>query len=124
MCIDKARMAGQVGNAALVEIVLVNAVQSLDICVPSLFEAGPVMPFNLDVEAIIGNMMETVRVMRCVPHDLLGHTPYVDTGATQRAVLDDGCFRAVFGRTLRMRESTAAATYYQKVVSFHHSLSP
>jgi len=82
------------------------------------------MTFDLDVETVVGRVMKLVRVMRCIPHDLLGDTTNIYARAAKWSVLDDCYVHAVFGRALRVRKPAAAATNDQKVVPICHSLSP
>src|SRR5210317_1818275 len=82
------------------------------------------MRCDRDVETVIGRIMECVRLLRRVPHDLLRHTAYIYAGATQRAILDDARFCAILCRSLGMCEPTAAATNNENVVSFRHLISP
>jgi hypothetical protein len=69
-------------------------------------------------------MFEVVRVLRCVPHDLLWHAANVYTGPAQRAVLDYRRAGAVFSGTLRVRQAATTAADYQQIKLFCHVTFP
>jgi len=76
---------------------------------------------DVDVKPVIRSVVESMRMMRCIPHDFLWHTSDVDARAAQWPVLDDCRFSTVLRRTLCVCESTTAAADNQKVVTFRHS---
>jgi hypothetical protein len=82
------------------------------------------MCFDRDIKTEVGCMMKLVRMVRCIPHDLLGDAANVYARSAQRAIFDNRRFRSVLGCTLRMRESAAATANNQKVVPLCHSFSP
>ena len=108
------------GYAALVEVVAVNSVQALYVGITAGLERTPVMPFDNDIKPVVRRMVQLVRMMRCIPHDLFRHASNIDTGPAQRTIFDDRCFRAVFRRALRMSQSAAAAADHQQVKFVRH----
>ena len=121
--VDEPGAATQIGHAALVEVPLVDAIEALDIGVASRLEARPVVTLDRYVEAVVRRMVEAMRMLCRIPHDLFRHASHVDAGAAQGAVFDHGGFRAVLGRTLGVGEAATAAADYEKIVAFGHRYS-
>ncbi len=107
--IDKTCAALDVANAAFLEIAFIDTIQAGNIGVAFFLDLRPFVPLDRNIETVIFRMFKHQCMVRRIPHELLGHATDVDTGAAERAGFDDRCFRAIFRRTLRMRQATTAA---------------
>ena len=123
MRVLKASFTRDVVDTAFVEIIGIDAIQSFDIGIATLLEAGPVVAGHFKREAIVGSVRKPVRMIGGVPHDFFRDTTDIYAGATERPRLYDGCLRSILGRTLCVSQPTAATADYQKIIFFGHSFS-
>ena len=81
MRIDKTCGVGQIFDAAAVEHLLVDDIQSIDVRIAVRFDGAPIVPFNRNVETIVSGVLELVSETRRVPHYFLRHATDVHAGA-------------------------------------------
>ncbi len=124
MRVYETRLARNVLDAALVEVVLVDAVQSRDVGIAPGLEARPVVAAQIHVEAVVGRMLELVPGLRRIPHDFLRHAAHVDAGSAESAGFDRRGLRAVFCGALSMGKATATTSDDQQIVMFRQIRIP
>ena len=82
------------------------------------------MTIDADIETVVGRMVELVRMLRRVPHDLFRHAADIDTGPAQPPVLGYGDTSPVFGGSLCVCKATAAPSYHEEIEFFRHIIFP
>ena len=112
---NQLRIAADQMHLPLGQIALVDAVQARDVSIALGFKLCPVMATDLHRKAIFGGIVQRVRQLRGIPHDLLGYAAHVDAGAAQAAVLDKRDARAIVSRPLGRRQAATAPADDQQV---------
>ena len=112
------------GNPAIVEIGLVNTVESMHVGIPPRLQGRPIVAVDGNVEAVVRRMLKVMRMTRGIPHDLFRHAAHIDAGATERPVFDHANRCAVLGCSPRMCNTTATATDNEEIKSINQTLSP
>ena len=107
-------------DAAVLEALLVDAVQAPHVGVAGLLEIRPAEPRLTGRKAVAASLLQGVGDARPVPHHLLRHAAHVHAGASQGAVLDHRAAHAVGGGAHRAGDTAAAATDHQTIVGGRH----
>ena len=107
--------------ATPVEVLIVYAIEALDIGIAILLNVCPVVAVALNGKTEVACMLYLLRVMTGVPHDLFRHTANIDAGSAQWRELDHCGFRTILRCALRVSQAAAAAANYNKVKFYRHT---
>src|SRR5690606_882819 len=119
-CINEAPEARENIHPVPVQTRFVRGVNTRDIRAAVLYQRGPVETMDRSIEAIVGTIvMDSLSNMRGIPHDFLGNTTHIDTGAAEVFRFDQGTFFSVHGGAIDRRNTAAAAANGNVVVVFH-----
>ena len=114
-------------DAGAFEIAAVDVLQPQDLRVLALNEARPVEGPIAHGPAEAGRVMEMLRELACVDHQLLRHAAADDAGAAEAILFSAGDARAVASRNPRGAHAAGAAADDEKivvVVSVGHGRAP
>ena len=112
---------GDVEDAFLHQIALVNAVQPVDIGLALGHESGPVVAPHRDVEAVVAGVVQGVGQAGGIEGDLLRYAAHVDTGAAEGRGFDERHPGAVFRGALGSRKPAAAPPDGDEVELLRHT---
>jgi len=121
--VQQARPPADALDAVALQIADVDGIQALDVRRPAVGQGAPVVAAHIDVETVIGGLVQRVRQRGRVPHHLLGHAAAIDTGPAQSVEFDQAHARAVLGGPARRRDAAAAAADDQQIVVLSHEPS-
>ena len=111
------------GDAIRVEAGGITLIQVAHVLVAVALQGGPVMRMGSDGEAVVGRILQCMRDMARVPHDLFRHAADVHASAAQPPALDQHAARAVLGRAIGDGHAAAAPADSEKIEWFEHRLS-
>ena len=107
-------------HLALGQVCGIDPVEAVDIRLPVVFQARPVVTQDLQPEAVAGCIPERPAEFGGVPHELLGYAADVHARAPQRPGLHQRHPGTVLGGTLRGGQPPAPATDHHQVVLLAH----
>ncbi len=115
----EARKAARELDLAIGEIALVDAVQPGDVSVAGTIERAPIVLGARHGEAIARRIVDRMRNLGGVPHDLLWDAAHVYAGAPEPAGLREQHPGAVLGGAPSAGEAAAAAADHDEVIIRH-----
>src|SRR2546429_3722632 len=121
--IDEAARTAQQLHLALREVRGVDLVEAQHVRVASLLQRSPVVPGDLEPEAVVRRIVERAAELGGVPAYFLRHAADVHAGAAEAAGLDERRPGAALGGPLRRGQPPASAPYHHYVEFLAHSPS-
>ena len=114
--VDKARGSREVFDVGLLDIGMVDAVELLHVGVTLVLECEPVEAYFVSaLNAVVAHDVRLFEERRHVPHNLLGHATYVDAGAANDFVLNDGDALSKLSGSSSTSKATRASTDHNQV---------
>src|SRR5438067_1978423 len=121
--IDEAARTAQQLHLALREVRGVDLVEAQHVRVASLLQRSPVVPGDLEPEAVVRRIVERAAELGGVPAYFLRHAADVHAGAAEAAGLDERRPGAALGGPLRRGQPPASVPYHHQVEFLAHSPS-
>eukprot|EP00037_Helgoeca_nana_P021465 m.216590 g.216590 ORF g.216590 m.216590 type:complete len:372 (+) comp25655_c0_seq1:3661-4776(+) len=107
-------------DPGLGQILIVDSVESVDVRITRSLDFRPREGLDRGVKPVARSVLQVLPHVCSVPHDLLGNTANIHTGATQPTTLNHSSLESKLGGTSGKREATTPRPEHQDVVRFRH----